>query len=147
MGWFSNLFGIADEQAKGDALDAQLYALNTELYGPGGKLFNPETWATVQAHMNAGDTGWLEGQILGAGALGASEVVYNPSGWWTDTAAGAGLVGEAVDAAAPAIGNFGNGIGKKIWQAIPWWVWLLLLGFIGYKLGLFDLAKRKIATI
>jgi len=36
---------------------------------------------------------------------------------------------------------------KTLLKQIPWWLWLLAAGVVAWKLGLFDLAKRRIAKL
>jgi len=108
MSWLPDwLTGYNAENADAaQAADAQLQAMNAADYGPGGKYYSPENWATVQSNA-------------------AKEISYNP----TDQR---GAIQQTFSdkLAAQAAAIFGvpaGALGSVIWailKAIPWWIWL-----------------------
>jgi hypothetical protein len=111
--------GLWVDDANAAAADAP-----TRTLGTGDVVANP-TWGTTPATDSLLDeyTYWeLEQQGIQEGVLD------NAYGGIFDTLSAAIF--------APV---------KALLKSIPWWVWLLAAGYVGFKLGLFDLAKRKLA--
>lgn len=109
----------AAEQSRGDALDAQLAAMNTRDYGPGGRI-NQEIAASqgadvalkdsvaVQDHLASGKTGDVSASV--------------DSEFWAGWNSGRDNV--------LSVPKFAL---KAIWKTIPWYLWVLLgLGLLFY---------------
>lgn len=144
MSFLASLFGIPEAQAEGDSLDARIAANQRADYGPGGRLYNPENWAAVQQHQADQGTGSVEASLWGAGAAGATEILYDPGQWYQDVGTGFDIAGDAAakvtgDATGAVWRNF-----KKVFSAVPLWLWLAVgLGVFAY-LGGFTMLKGKL---
>jgi hypothetical protein len=109
--------GGAQEQARGNQLDAQLATLNQSEYGAGGRIYNEiqdqqgtaaadQAYQTVQADEQSGRTGNVLDQLQQAGAEGANQGLQD---FWGSIA----------------------GALKGLLTIFPWWLWL------GAGVGLF----------
>lgn len=112
MGLLSTLFGVDDEQARGDQLDAQLAQMNDRDYAPGGKIYNNiqatrgddaanQAYNVVQQHLDETKTGNVDQQLNSAFGEGLNEGLQNEK-------------------------NFVNRTVTGIFGALPWTVWALL---------------------
>ncbi|MCX6922890.1 MAG: hypothetical protein NT154_06720 [Verrucomicrobia bacterium] len=113
--------GGAAEQARGDALDAQLQRMNTTDYSPGGQIYGQiqdnrgtaaadQALVDVQSNLQTGATPNVLGELTQAGREGAN----------------AGLAG------------FWNQIGgalRGLLGIFPWWLWLMAGGVLFIYLG------------
>jgi hypothetical protein len=140
MGLLADIFGISAEQQRGEALDAQLRALNLRDYAPGGRLYTPERWAIVQRNLELSKTGNIEAQLWLAALAGAGKWITSPSEAVQLTKEGAQLVGGAVGQVAgygvSTIADAVKSAAKELWRSIPGWVWVLVIVYLLFKLGI-----------
>lgn len=145
MAWLSNIFGLESEQERGRMLDEQLRALNVQTYGPGGPLYTPERWTTVQEHLGTSATGNIEWQMWLAGISAPIKWLTAPSEAWQLTQEGADIVGGAASQAVAGAFDIAERLVKPILRVVPWWVWLALAGFLAWRLGLFSLLRKRVS--
>lgn len=139
MGFLASLFGINDAQAKSDALDAQLRALNRQRYAN-----RPDLLAISNRQIDAGKQN-VELGLAGAAVSAPFEWVYDPAEAWNNTQQGARIALDAAADVAPKLGGWAGEFGWTLLKSIPWWVWAGLAAWAAWHFGLFDLAKRKIS--
>jgi hypothetical protein len=83
-GFLANLFGVGDEQARGDSLDAQLTEMNSRDYAPGGHVYNnieqlygteaaDNAYAVTQKDLQTSKTGDVDAQLWDAFDEGLSD--------------------------------------------------------------------------
>lgn len=105
FGW---LYGASDEQARGDALDAQLAQMNRDALDSG--RWSEDQFNQAEANREAGLTGDVAESIDGEFYTGLNE------GWNNVLNA----PGKAVGAIGDASGSLLGGVLKNI----PWWAWV-----------------------
>lgn len=100
------------------------------------------------ASNQAAQSDSLASQDLAAGlgiVQGATEIVYDPGQWWSDTKTGAAMAGEAADSAYKGLWSGLTGLVKKILGPIPWWVWLVAAGALFFWMGGAALLRGRLA--
>ncbi len=120
MGFWSELFAPG-EAARSDALDAQLRAHNQARVERG--QMTPEEYATFEERLATSDSRTYDQQIEEAFVEGAQE----------------GLARQQ-----EAVKNTLTGTLKGIVGFVPWWAWLLVIGFVLYQVGAWAYLQRKV---
>lgn len=137
IGW---LFGADKLQAEGDRLDGQLAAMNQRDYAPGGAVYTKieaahgteaadAAAAQVNSNLTASKTGNVDEQINQSFDEGWQEGQNNVSGFIK------GTLNRII--ADPF---------KAIVFGLPWWVWVLGIGFLLWKFGLLNGLWRRVKT-
>ena len=121
MSFWSSLFAPG-ETARGAALDAQLQADHAAKLASGAE--SQANYDTYLAHAQNSPATAYDAQIGEAFVEGAQE----------------GLAAEQAAVKGTLTGTLQGALGF-----VPWWLWVVALGWLGYQLGLFDFLKRKLA--
>lgn len=133
----------ADEQQANYARLQQLNAERLKQREAAGNISQARIDANQAAERDS-----LNSQDLAAGlglVQGATEGLYDPAQWWTDTKAGAQIAGEAADSAYKGVWSGLTAALKKILGPIPWWVWLAAAGALFIWMGGLALLKGRFA--
>lgn len=102
-------------QAESDAADARLKKLNDEKYARGE--WTREQYDTAEGHRVSSAID-AKAQVAADFNAGAME--------------GLGNVADTVRTAANGVAETAGGF---VWRAVPWWVWLLVLGYVAWQFG------------
>jgi len=108
-------------QAESDAADAKLKKLNDDKYARGE--WTREQYDTAENHRVTGAVD-AQAQVAADFKAGAVE--------------GLGNVADTVRSAANGVAETAGGF---VWKAVPWWVWVLALGYVAWQFG----AVRRLA--
>ena len=119
---------LAAEQASINASDARLAALNQSARDSG--LYNQATYDLASANWYSGRIPDAAGDVNSAFAAGARQGFDNVTGIISDTIN------------APVKWSL-----KFIWQALPKWVWVVLLLAVLWYFGILQRILRKVQTV
>lgn len=120
---------LAAEQARGNAADAQLSALNTQALNSGH--YDQATYDLAVQDAAAGATGDVTAQVGEAFMEGASQGLQN-----------------VIQAPGKLVGAAGSLSGSVLWgiiKAIPWWVWVAAAGALFIWLGGLSMLRGRLA--
>ncbi len=110
------------EQARSDANRAFFQEDNLRLYDEG--RWTEAQYQAATANVEGSYSHDVAGEVYDAGAQSVS-----------DTLTRGGLFDPLLNPL------------KTLLKQIPWWLWLVAAGIVAWKLGLFDLAKRRLAKL
>ena len=122
-GWMTGLVTGVDldaEKARAETLDKKIAEQNADLLAR--DIWDEEQYRQAEANRQAN--------------LAESQTYYSDVGDAFVTGAKEGLAAEA-GYVKDTINTVGGGTLAWIWKAVPWWVWILGLAYVGWQLGAF----------